>query len=436
MDRGRGEAVEFLSANFMDCAQVDMESLCYTFIKEMERGLAGTESSLLMIPTYIGAESGIPAGKPVIALDAGGTNFRVALVSFGADGKPAIERFRKFPMPGLKREVDSKTFFATVAGYLKDVADSSEDVGFCFSYATEILENGDGRLLRFCKEVKAKEVEGQLIGEKLNEALLASGCREPKRIVLLNDTVATLLAGKSAFADRSFESYIGFILGTGTNCSYVEENARIPKKKGLEKSRHQIVNVESGGFGKCPRGVIDLDFDSRTVDPGMYTFEKMISGGYLGGLYGAVIAKAAREGLFSAATAERVGALAPLETKDLGDFLANPGNGKAPVAAAFADGADLDVAYNLAERIVERAAKLTAVNLASIAIKTGKGKDPRRPILVTADGTTFYELFGLKEKTKRYLDTFLLERWGQRCEFANVDNAPLIGAAIAGLTRS
>ena len=59
---------------------------------------------------------------------------------------------------------------------------------------------------------------------------------------------------------------------------------------------------------------------------------------------------------------------------------------------------------------MERAAKLTAVNLASIALKSGAGRDPRRPICVTADGTTFYELKGLREKTLRFLEPFLLER--------------------------
>ncbi len=432
MNDARIRAIEFLNSNFMDFRQIDMESLCHGFITEMERGLAGKPSSLRMIPTYIGVENAIPTGRPVIAMDAGGTNFRVAVVSFGADGKPLIEHFRKFPMPGVKAEVDSKTFFATIAGYLGEVAGLSDDIGFCFSYPTEILENRDGRLLRFSKEVKAPEVCGQLIGENLNRALAASGIKKSKRIVLLNDTVATLLAGKSA-SGRSYDSYIGFILGTGTNCSYAESNAAILKKTGLDPARQQIVNVESGDFGRVPRGLIDLEFDSGTVDPGTYVLEKMISGAYLGGLYRAVISKAAREGLFSEATADRIGALRQLETKDLGSFLADPARGQ--VAGLFSDDADFGLGFHLAERIVERAAKLTAVNIASIAIKTGSGTDPRRPICVNADGTTFYELKGLKLKTERYLDSFLTEGRGQHLEFAKVENAPLIGAAIAGLTN-
>jgi hexokinase len=420
----------------MDCGQVELESLCYSFVQEMERGLAGAGSSLLMIPTHLGAHSEIPRGRRVIAVDAGGTNFRVGLVAFDPEGRAQIGQFRTFPMPGLAGEVDSRTFFATIAGYLSELAELSDDIGLCFSYATEIQPNGDGRLIRFCKEVKAREVEGQLIGENLARALRAAGHRGSKRIVLLNDSVATLLAGKAAFADRAFDSYIGFILGTGLNCAYVEENARIAKMPGLDPSRRQIINVESGGFGRAPRGTIDLEFDAATLDPGMYTFEKMISGGYLGRLYGAVLAKAADAGLFAPETAERVRGLPPIETRDLGHLLSGPAGWTGPLASALPTAEDFDLAYNLAERLVERAAKLTAVNLAAIAIQSGAGRDPRRPICVTADGTTFYELKGLREKTLRYLEPFLLDRYGVRCEFARVDNAPLIGAAIAGLTNA
>jgi hexokinase len=433
MRSGRGEAVEFLCANHMDGGQVDMESMIHAFTEEMERGLEGRGGSLLMIPTYLEADRELPYGKPVIAIDAGGTNFRVGLVTLRRGAGPEISHFKSFPMPGLAEEVDSRTFFSTIAGYLGEVAGLSDDVGFCFSYATEILPSGDGRLIRFCKEVKAKEVEGQLVGERLAAALEESGRGKGKRIVVLNDTVATLLAGKAS-AERPFESYLGFILGTGTNCAYIESNSHIPKTSGLDPSRRQIVNVESGGFGRAPRGTIDLTFDGATVDPGMYTFEKMISGGYLGGLFGAVLSKAAGEGLFSSGAAESIGALPPLETRELGAFLSDPSRTGSALSSAFLADLDLDIAYNLAERLVERAAKLSAVNLASIALKSGAGRDPRRPIRVTADGTTFYELKGLRDKTLRFLEPYLVERHGVRCEFAKVESAPLIGAAIAGLS--
>jgi len=96
-----------------------------------------------------------------------------------------------------------------------------------FFIPSEILPNRDGRLLYFCKEVQAPGVVGQLIGRNLLEAL---GMPE-KQIVLLNDTVATLLAGKSASIGHEYETFIGYILGTGTNTCYNENNFNILKTK-------------------------------------------------------------------------------------------------------------------------------------------------------------------------------------------------------------
>lgn len=433
MSRGKEQAEEFLRGNSMLSSQIDMESLCRSFVDEMERGLSGERSSLLMIPTYIEAKSAIPSNKPVIALDAGGTNFRAALVVFDDEKKPQIKGFRKSPMPGVKKKVSLGEFFAAIATTIGDLASESDAIGFCFSYPTEIIESGDGRLLRFSKEIKAKEVEGQFIGENLNKALMAMGAKRPKDIVIVNDTVTTLLAGMSAFADRSFDSYIGFILGTGTNCCYSEKNALITKLKNPKKTGEQVINIESGGFGAAPHSPIDRAFDATTLNPGFYTFEKMISGAYLGGLFTAALRAAAEAGLFAGATADAITSMDSLQTSEMGGFLT--GVEGSVIRNLFVQDYERDIAFAIAEEIVDRAARLSAINLASIAIKTGKGCDPARPVLTAADGTTFYELPGLRRKTLGYIDSFLREGHGQYMEFARMDNAPLIGAAIAGLSR-
>ena len=120
-------------------------------------------------------------------------------------------------MPGITAEVGKDEFFGTMAGYVRDVAAKSPNVGFCFSYPIEMFPSKDGRALYFSKEIKAPEAAGQMIGESLSQALVRLGVSQPKQFVLLNDTVATLLAGRAETSGRRFDSYIGFILGTGTN---------------------------------------------------------------------------------------------------------------------------------------------------------------------------------------------------------------------------
>ncbi|MBA7679614.1 hypothetical protein ES703_87913 [subsurface metagenome] len=439
----------FLKDNGMYHEDIDMGACCDIFLEEMQGGLAGKDSSLAMIPTYIEVGKDIPAGKPVIVLDAGGTNFRVATVYFGESGKPVIENFVQKPMPGLEKEVGREEFFETIVEYMAGVVNVSSSIGTCFSYPTEILPNKDGRLIRFCKEVKAKQVEGELIGQNLVAAIEAAGYKGKKRVVILNDTVATLLAGqakglvrikppfgRSAFPNRAFDSYVGFILGTGSNCCYIESNRNITKKDNLEPDREQVMNVESGSFGKAPRGKIDLELDESTLDPGRYTFEKMFSGAYLGALCLKTLQEAGREGLFSKAVTEELLALKELETKDINSFMYFP-EGDNPLAVSCNRGHEQDciAAWYLLDALIERAAKLVAFLLSSVVLKTDKGKNPCTPVCITAEGTTFYELKSLKTKIDCYLKSFLEGTHNRFIEIVSAENATLIGAAIAGLTN-
>lgn len=436
VDQIKGKIESFLSKHGMFHGDIHIEETCDLFLDEMSKGLTGAKSSLAMLPTYIETERELPRNKPVIVMDAGGTNFRVGTVCFRDHGDPEIADFRVFPMPGIKKEVSRQHFFGTMAGYVADIIGKSECVGFCFSYPIEMSPNKDGRVLYFSKEIKAPEVEGTMIGEGLNEAIVESTSSDAKRMVLLNDTVATLLAGRGASDGRNYDSYIGFILGTGTNTAYIEANRNITKAKGLDTAKSQIVNVESGGFGKAPRGDIDEQFNAASANPGINTFEKMISGAYLGPLCLSTVRQAAEEGLFGASAAKKLLAVKEATTKDISEFLSRPESADNVLGKALA-GADRDVTavYYLVDALIERAAKLTATNLSSAAIQSGKGHNPCRPVCIVAEGTTFYHLKGLRPKVEYYLKQYLVERKNIYYEIVSVDNATLIGAAIAGLTN-
>lgn len=428
---------DFLKKNGMDPADINIDQVCRVFLEEMAKGLTGAKSSLAMLPTYIETDAEIPPNKPVIVMDAGGTNFRVATVVFADDGKPSIEDFKLFKMPGLAGKISKAEFFNTMAGYMEHVVKKSDRVGFCFSYPIEMSASKDGRVLYFSKEIQAPEVEGQMIGENLNLAISRAGLSGKKKMVLLNDTVATLLAGRADPSRRSFDSYIGFVLGAGTNCSYIEQNKNITKAKDLDLTRNQIVNVESGGFGKAPQGAIDKKFDKSLVNPGVNVFEKMISGAYFGSICLCTIQAAAKAKLFSRVVAEKLASIKELSTKQVSDFMYNPQAGDSPLSKAIAgaDEQDCVTLYLLIDRMIERAAKLTAINLSSVALASGKGRNPTRPICIVAEGTTFYHLTSLRQRVEYYLKQYLVEKKNVFYQTINIDNATLIGAAIAGLTN-
>jgi hexokinase len=431
----RQNVIRFLKKYGMDHLDVDMDATVNEFLSEMQEGLEGKKSTLDMIPTYIEVGAEVPTNKQVIVIDAGGTNFRVATVYFNDKKKPIIKNLHLSKMPGIERDVNKDEFFRVMANQLKDIAKAGDNIGFCFSYAVEILPEKDGRLLRFSKEIKAKQVVGQLIGENLNNALVSAGLSGKKHIVILNDTVATLLAGVGK-QSRTYSSYIGFILGTGTNTCYVEKNANIEKAKNLDPGKNQIINTESGNFGKIQQGKIDAVFDKSMINPGVHKFEKMISGAYLGPLFLRTAQKACTENMFSNEVAGSIWQMKTLDTKETNDFLFWP-EGDNTIANICKQGNPDDVItlYYIADRLTERAGKLAAINLSAMAIKSGQGTDPTKPLCIVAEGTTFYQMKNLKSRTEFYLKQYLENKHGIYYEIISVENATLIGAAIAGLTN-
>jgi len=435
VDKTASRVKAFLSDQGMYHGDISIQKTCSAFLTEMDKGLAGRKSSLAMLPTYIETEQDVPRNKPVIVMDAAGPTSAWRPSPSDRAAKPR-SRISSLPMPGITAQVSKDDFFGTMAGYVSGIVGKSRNVGFCFSYPIEMSPTKDGRVLYFSKEIKAPEVVGRMVGEGLGQALRQLGVPQKKHFVLLNDTVATLLAGRADASGRRFDTYIGFILGTGTNTSYVERNANILKAADVDPDRSQIVNIESGAFGKAPRGEIDKQLDAASAGPGINIFEKMISGAYLGPLCQATALAAAKAGLFSKQLAGRLTGVAAT-TKDISSFLARPEGGNDSLSKALSDAPQDDVVtmYYLVDALVERAAKLTAINLSSVALKSGKGQNPCRPVCIVAEGTTFYRLTSLRQRIERYLQQFLVERNHVHYGIVSVENATLIGAAIAGLTN-
>ena len=423
----------FLSCHGLSASCVDEEGLLDRFISEMDKGLAGEKSSLAMIPTYIGADTDIRPGESVIVLDAGGTNFRTCLVTFDENRKPQISDFRKVGMPGVKAEVSAAEFFSILADNVERLIDKSDRIGFCFSYAAKITEDHDGIPLLFSKEIKAPEVIGKPIGKTLLAELASRGFDvSKKKVSVVNDTVATLLAAKAGHPDNA-SSYVGFILGTGTNTAYIEKTDKITKIAGKGPDR-QIVNVESGCFARHLAD-LDLSFINSTKDPGNYWLEKGISGAYLGPFSAHVIEKAIEEGVLSEEFASRYRQIAPLDTTRMSHYLEMCHNMDYDlVKCVEGNEEDASALYKILKSIIERAAKFTAVNLTAAILSSGGGTDPRYPVVINADGTTFYKTAFLEFYTRMYLDLIAEKKHSRYFEIISMDNSPTIGAAIAGLS--
>ena len=427
----KDRVLAFLNRHSLNAENLSMDELCSYFISEMKAGLAGKSGSLAMIPSFCSPDARPKAGEKVIVIDAGGTNLRTCMVTFSPSMEPVISDFRKARMPGIDREFSSAEFFSAFADEVERLIDKSDRIGFCFSYAAKILPSHDGIAQVFSKEIKAPEVKGKSLGKELLAELGRRGHDvSKKKIIILNDTVTTLLAARAINVSGKFDGCVGFILGTGTNTAYIEKTRNITKlEPEIPREGYQIINVESGNLKLC-LGDIDRAFLDSTIAPEQYNFEKMISGVYLGPLAFRVIEQAVKEKLFSPVFIKAFKKLDGITTIELNEFLCD---GECGLSKCSSDEEDRDTLFEILGAFIARAAKLTAVNLAAAVLITDFGKDEDHPVLINADGTTFHKTAFLKSYSTEYLEAFLSEK-GRRAVLTRIENSPAIGSAIGALS--
>jgi len=405
----RTEAVqEFLLKSGFVLDAAAQAAVSRAFDDEALAALAGRPSSLRMIDSHLAAAVA-PASlsaHPVIVVDAGGTNLRVAAVRFMAEG-PVLSRLRKSRMPGTEGAVSAEAFHSAIAeevDAVRALEPAAAGIGYCFSYECRPLPGGDAELVAWSKQIAAPEVIGQRVGEELVRRL-AHG---PLPVVVLNDTVATLLAGLSR-TETSCPGQIGFILGTGTNLACVEGRT--------------TRNAESGECDKVRRSPCDEAFDATLPDTGTAQFEKMVSGAYLGGVGLHLLKAAARTGILRGDALDGLS----LSTCEL-DAFASGTVGANPLDAL--EPADVPVARALARAVFARAAALTAAHLAAFVRRSAAVG--RAPVRITVDGSTYWKM--------RAVDFDGLVRRGIAAlvpdvpfEIFRIDEAPMVGAAVAAV---
>ena len=228
------------------------EDLYKKIVEDMKKGLAQAGSDQAMIKAGSAAIREIKEGESAIVIDAGGTNFRSCLVTKTKMGIE-ISDFQKTSMPAIDRELNKNEFYEAIANNISRLKDLSDKITFCFSYAMTITEDGDGKIIRFSKEVKAKEAVGTYLGKELLAELKIQGWKKIKKINVLNDTTALLLSSFVEASEKTWGSHLAFILGTGMNSAYIQNN--------------RIIVTECGMFSSLPQSDFDLTVCSRTTQP-------------------------------------------------------------------------------------------------------------------------------------------------------------------------
>ena len=199
-----------------------------------------------------------------MAVDLGGTNFRVCSIDLHGDGTFSLTQSKVAIPPELMVAPTSKPLFAFLAkqieaflrehhsehyaGHLQrrntlSQAGGFRDVevfsmGFTFSFPVRQHGINSGTLIRWTKGFDIPEAVGKDVCALLQAEL--DELRLPVKVAaLVNDTVGTLLARSYTSPDKS-GALLGGILGTGTNGAYVEKLSRIKKLVRQRRKRRSI----------------------------------------------------------------------------------------------------------------------------------------------------------------------------------------------------
>lgn len=376
----------------------EMRRIIRNFLSEMDKGLAGKNSSLKMIPTYVDRPSGDEKGK-FIALDLGGTNFRILELELKGSRKIPKPVSKKFVLDRKYLEGRGSDLFDFIAECVKIFLKEKKmdkfaqyELGFTFSFPVEQTGIASGSLLRWTKGFSASGVIGEDVVRLLNEALVGKHVDNVKVAALANDTVGTMVA--KAYEDPDCDS--GVILGTGTNACYAEEIPNIKKWHGdAASARHMIINIEWGNFDKLKSTIYDKKLNEESANPGSQILEKMVSGMYLGELFRLIAKDLIREGILfngdePGIFEERLG----FKTEYMSEMESDHSVNLSKIARLFkklgirvSTLKDRRICKQLCGIIATRASRISAAALAAVVIKMDP--DVSRKHTIAIDGSVF-----------------------------------------------
>jgi len=390
------------------------------FHDEMELGLSldpPKKSSLQMCNTYI---TQLPDGTEegeFLALDLGGTNFRVLLLEL-SKGQLIREEVKHYHVPEALRLGHGITLFDYLAKCIHEFIQEHNlekrriPLGFTFSFPMDQRGLDSGVLVTWTKTFNCEGVVGEDAVKMLNDAIHRRGDLNVEVIAILNDTTGTLIQG--AYLDQSCG--IGLILGTGSNACYIEKAEKVLRWDGgkADGTEEVIVDIESGAFGDT--GVLDFirtefdkELDRHSLLPESFTFEKYISGRYLGELARLIMVKLVKQRtLFAGVPSEKLLAVGGFTTRFISmieaDTISHSTDNVRIVLDEIEvnfDADDINIVKDICYLVTDRSAKLVAITLATILERMNKSSS----VTIAVDGS----LYKLHPRLSTLIDKYIQE---------------------------
>ncbi len=409
----------------------DARKIIEAFHQEMKLGLAGMESSLKMLPSFVSLPTGTEKGRYLV-LDLGGTNIRIMVVELDGRGNTAVPAVSRFVIPkeamcGAGEELFS--FIADCIGMFIEKhgigGQAAHSLAFTFSFPIEQRSLASGILIGWTKKYTASGVVGKDVVALLSESLRRKKMGFINVVALANDTVGTLMAKR--YSEPLCD--MGVIIGTGTNACYPENVARILKYPGPGQSGEMVINMEWGGFSKLKTNVYDQGLDKASHNAGMQHLEKMVSGMYLGEITRRVILEMITKGLiFSIANLSSFSGEYTLHTEHL-SLVAQGSDFFADFGLRGISETDRSAIKEICRIVSTRSARIAGTAIA--AVVTWMDAAVERDHTVAIDGALFERYPGYRNYIE-YILRELFEERAERIRLELVKDGSGIGSAVIG----
>ncbi|OJD15116.1 hypothetical protein AJ78_04601 [Emergomyces pasteurianus Ep9510] len=277
--------------------------------------ICAKSSPICMLPSF---NHTLPTGKErgtYLAMDLGGSTFRVALVELSGSGKMRIVRLRTSVIDEAVKLLEGKAFFMWMAEKIEEMLSGGEEkygmdsvplpMGLSWSFPIDQTSIRSGRVIAMGKGFLCSN---GTVGDDLSE-LIMEACKQRNLNVridaIVNDSSSTLLS--RAYEDSS--TRVSLILGTGTNAAiHFPVHAIGLDKFGTRPAEwfaqadHVIVNTELsmfGGGGVLPTTRWDDVLNQTHIKPDYQPLEYMCTGRYLGEIVRLITTEAVKTaGLF------------------------------------------------------------------------------------------------------------------------------------------
>ncbi|RMZ85175.1 hypothetical protein DV738_g92, partial [Chaetothyriales sp. CBS 135597] len=392
-----------------------------------------------------------------IALDVGGSTFRIALVELAGRAQKekgmVMHHMIAHKIGEPVRKLEGTQFFDWMGARIKEVVDATSSLhqdregtplrlGLTWSFPIEQTSHRSGKLQGMGKGFRASD---STLGMELADLLESACARQGVAVAVeavINDGAATLLS--QAYLDAS--TSIGLIVGTGCNTAVYVPTSVIGASKlagrdaaWLEKAKRVVINTEMSmfGLGILPRTRWDEIVNQNTGKPDFQPLEFMTTGRYLGELLRLVIVDAVEHcQLFGGVLPPVLAELYTLDTAILAQMEEDQTDDLAPSTELITKSFELKTKPTLDEikflRNATHSISLRAAAYLSSAIHA------MWVLHIACNGSVIIKYPGFKDRCANYVSSLIEEGSksgsglpAQKVEFQETFEAALFGAAVA-----